>query len=219
MKLEVYTRLYLWLAAHRRLVLGTTLLVTVASVLISSRIDLEEDVLAILPRNDRIVDEYQYAIRKFRQIDRAYFDVGITNSDPEKLEQAADELYAGLATNHAYGRITYRIELQGQDKVIHFLTGALPNLFTEADAKALAPKLDPASIREYLTVMRRKLAGMEGMVLKDVVAADPIGMSGLTVAKVLPLQTGFNDAQLVNGRITTGDGRHILLLAEPKLPS
>ena len=116
-------------------------------------------------------------------------------------------------------RIMYRIEMQGQDKVVHFLTGALPNLFTKADAEALAPKLEPVSIREYLTVMRRKLAGMEGMVLKDVVAADPIGMSSLVVAKVLPLQTGFNDAQLVDGRITSGDGRHVLLMAEPKLPS
>jgi 1-acyl-sn-glycerol-3-phosphate acyltransferase len=219
MKLDLYTRLYLWMASHRLLVLGTTLLITVASLVISSRIDLEEDVLAILPQHDQIVSEYQYAIRKFRQIDRVYFDVGINTADSEELNQAADELYAGLATNPAYVRITYRIEMQGQDKVVHFLTGALPNLFTEADARALAPKLEPASIRDYLTVMRRKLAGMEGMVLKDVVAADPIGMSGLVVAKVLPLQTGFNDAQLVDGRITSSDGRHVLLMAEPKLPS
>lgn len=219
MKLDLYTRLYLWMASHRRLVLGMTLLITVASLVISSRIDLEEDVLAILPRHDQIVDNYQYAIRKFRQIDRVYFDVGISHADSDKLEQAADELYAGLATNKAYVRIVYRIEIQGQDKVVKFLTGALPNLFTEADAMALAPKLEPAAVREYLTVMRRKLAGVEGMVLKEVVAADPVSMSGLVVAKVLPLQTGFNDAQLADGRITSGDGCHVLLMAEPKVPS
>jgi uncharacterized protein len=219
MKLDFYTHLYLWMASHRRLVLGMTLLITVVSLVISSRIDLEEDVLAILPQHDQIVDNYQYAIRKFRQIDRVYFDVGISHADPDKLEQAADELYAGLATNKAYARIVYRIEIQGQDKVVKFLTGALPNLFTEADAPALAPKLEPAAVREYLTVMRRKLAGVEGMVLKEVVAADPISMSGLVVAKVLPLQTGFNDAQLADGRITSGDGCHVLLMAEPKVPS
>jgi len=139
--------------------------------------------------------------------------------DPEKLNQASDELYARLATNQAYVRITYRIEMQDQDKVVRFLTGALPNLFTEADAKALAPKLEAAAAHEYLTVMRRKLAGMEGMVLKNVVAADPIGTGSLVVAKVLPLQTGFNDTQLVEGRITSSDGRHVLLMAEPKSPS
>ncbi len=219
MKWDLYTRFHLWAASHRLLVLGVTLLVTIFSLVISSRIRLEEDVLGILPQHDKIVDEYQYAIRKFRQIDRVYFDVGIDHSDSDTLGRAADELYDGLTTNSTYASIMYRIEMQGQDKVVNFLTGALPNLFTDADAKALAPKLEPARVREYLTVMRQKLTGMEGMVLKDVVAADPIGMSSITVAKVLPLQTGFGDAQLVDGRITSGDGFHVLLMAEPKLPS
>jgi uncharacterized protein len=218
-KPDLYTRLYLWLAAHRRLILAVTLLVTVASLVISSRMDLEEDVLAILPQHDQIVDDYQYAIRKFRQVDRVYFDVGLNRDNSDELEKAADELYARLVTNSSYARIVYRIEIHGQDKSVHLLTGALPNLFTEADAKALEPKLEPAAVREYLTVMRRKLAGLEGMVLKDVVASDPVGLSGLVVAKVLPLQTGFGEAQLADGRITSADGHHVLLMAEPKLPS
>lgn len=219
MRLELYPRLFQWLAAHRRLVLGTTLLVIVAGLVISSRIDLEEDVLAILPRRDPIVDEYQYALRKFRQIDRVYFDVSVSTDNPDLLAQAADALHARLSTNTALARLTYRFEFHGQRKATDFLTGALPNLFTEADASALAAKLDPAAVREYLAVMRQKLAGVEGMVLKDVVAADPVGMSSLMVAKVLPLQTGFGDARLEDGRIMSSDGRHILLMAEPELPS
>ena len=219
MKTDLYTRLYLWLATHRRPVLATTLLVTVISIVISSRIDLDEDILAVLPQGDQIVDEYKYALRKFRQIDRVYFDIGINTADPDTLALAADEVYAGLKTNPAFTRIMYRFEMTGQQKVVGFLTGALPNLFTEADAQVLAPKLEPPAVREFLTVMRRKLGGMEGIVLKDVVAADPVGMSGLVLAKVLPLQTGFGDARIEEGRIVSGDGRHVLLMAEPKLPS
>ena len=219
MKLDLYTRFYLWLVAHRRWVLGVTLLIAAVSVVISLRIDLEEDILAMLPQRDRLVDEYRYALRKFRQIDRVYLDVGINADDPDKLAAAADEVFSALSTNTAYLRIMYRIEVGGQQKVIDYLTGALPNLFTATDAQALAPKLEPAAVREHLTDMRRKLAGPEGMVLKDVVAADPVDMSVLVVAKVLPLQTGFGDAQIVDGRITSGDGRHVLLMAEPKLPS
>src|SRR5580692_824289 len=141
MKFDLYTRVYLWLEAHRRLALAATLLITLVSLAISSRIDLDEDVLAILPQHDRIVDDYQYAIRKFRQVDRVYFDVGVNHADSGELAQAADELYAGLATNTSYARIMYRLEIRGQDKVVNFLTGALPNLFTEADARALEPKL------------------------------------------------------------------------------
>jgi predicted exporter len=109
--------------------------------------------------------------------------------------------------------------MDGQAKAIDYLTGALPKLFTQADAAALEDKLRPAEVRAFLTRMRRMLSGPEGMVLKSVVAADPIGSSALVLAKVLPLQTGFGDAQLVDGLITSGDGRHALILAEPRFAS
>ncbi len=219
MKPDLYTRLHLWLWSHRRVVLGITLLIAAVAVIISSRIDLEEDILATLPQHDKIVDEYRYTIRKFRQIDRVYIDVGINQSDPEKLAAAADEVFAQLSANTNYARILYRAEFGGQQKIVDFLTGALPNLFTGDDVKKLETKIQPGEVRDYLTVMRRKLAGAEGMVLKDVVAADPIGMSSLVAAKALPLQTGFAGAQITDGRITSGDGQHVLLLAEPKFPS
>jgi 1-acyl-sn-glycerol-3-phosphate acyltransferase len=219
MKLDLYTRLHLWLVAHRRPVLCVTLLIAAIAIIISTRVNLEEDILATLPQYDKIVDEYRYTIRKFRQIDRVYIDVGVNANDPDKLSAAADEVFAQLSANTNYARIVYRFEVTGQQKVIQFLTGALPNLFTEADARALAPKLETNSVRQYLTVMRQKLGGMEGLVLKDVVTADPIGMSALVVKKILPLQTGFGDEQIVDGRITSSDGKHILLMAEPKFSS
>ncbi|HEX5221222.1 MAG TPA: MMPL family transporter, partial [Verrucomicrobiae bacterium] len=219
MKPNLYTRLYLWLVARRWWVLAVVLLVTVASAFISSRIDLEEDILDMLPHNDARVDEYRYALRKFRQIDRIYIDIGVNADEPEKLAQAADELFAALSANTNYARLMYRIEVGGQGRVIDFLTGALPNLFSEGDALELEKKLQPAALREHLETMRRKLAGPEGMVLKDVVAADPVGASSLVVAKVLPLQTGFGGAQVVDGRITSADGRHVLMTAEPRFGS
>ena len=219
MKLDFYTRIYLWLAARRRLVLGVMLLIAVVGIFISSRIDLEEDILATLPQGDRLVDDYRYSLKKFRQIDRVYIDVGITNDDPDTLIRASDEVYAGLQGNPDYLRVTYRFAMSGQRKTIGLLGSALPNLFTEADAASLAARLEPAEVRQYLTVMRRKLAGPEGMVLKDVVANDPVGMSALVVQKALPLQTGFGDAQMVDGRIMSADGRHVLLMAEPKISS
>jgi 1-acyl-sn-glycerol-3-phosphate acyltransferase len=219
MKPDWYTRMHLWLVARRPWVIAFTVLFTVAGVAISSRIDLEEDILGLLPEGDAMADEYRYAVRKFGQIDRVYIDVGAPTADVDTLAQAADEVYARLTNNPAYSRIMYRLELSGQQKLIDFFTGALPNLFSEADEKALAPKLEPNAIREYLTAMRQKLAGPEGMVLKDVVAADPVGMTELVADKVLPLQTGFGDAKIEDGRITSSDGRHVLLLAEPKFSS
>jgi 1-acyl-sn-glycerol-3-phosphate acyltransferase len=219
MKSELYLRLYLWLVAHRRAVLLMAILIAVACVGVSSRFEMEEDILGILPQGDRIVDEYKYTLKKFHQIDRTYMDVGMTNADAETLGHAADEFYEHLATNTGLAHITYHIELGNQRQVIGLLTGALPNLFTEEDEKQLAEKIQTKSVREFLTVMRRKLAGPEGMILKDVVAADPIGMSALVLPKVLPLQTGLGGAHVEDGRLMSSNGCHILVVAEPKFPS
>ena len=75
------------------------------------------------------------------------------------------------------------------------------------------------AVRDYLTAMRQRMSGPEGMVLKDVVPADPIGMSALVLNKLLPLQTGFGDAHMEDGRILSADHRHVLLMAEPNFPS
>jgi uncharacterized protein len=219
MKADFYPRLYLWLVAHRRLVLLAAGIVALACIAISSHISFEEDILATLPQRDRIVDEYKYTIRKFHQIDRVFIDVGINRDDVATLGRAADEFYDRLATNAAFGHITYQIEFGSQRKITDFLTGALPNLFTETDAGLLGPKLETNAVRSYLTEKRRQLSGPEGMALKDVVAADPIGMSALVIAKVVPLQTGFGDAHVEDGRLTSSDGRHVLLMAEPKFGS
>jgi hypothetical protein len=44
-------------------------------------------------------------------------------------------------------------------------------------------------------------------------------MSSLVVAKALPLQAGLGGEQIVDGRITAADGRHVLMLVEPKFGS
>src|SRR5205807_9599503 len=107
--------------------------------------------MGMLPQHDQLVDDYRYALRKCRQIDRVFIDVGTTNDNPEVLGQAADAFYDRLSTNPVYGRITYRVEMEGMRKTLDLLTGSLPDLFTEEDAKALEAKLDAASIREYLS--------------------------------------------------------------------
>src|SRR5947207_2996345 len=118
MKPDLYTRMYLWLVAHRRTVLAGVALLMVAAAWMSLRIDLEEDVLDMLPRHDPQVDEYRYALRKFRQIDRAYLDVGIDRDASEVLAHAADEVFARLSTNQSLAHITYRIEGGGTGKAV-----------------------------------------------------------------------------------------------------
>src|SRR5438445_13800135 len=130
MKHDLYTRFYLWLSAHRPLAFSLTAAAVLICLWISSRINLEEDIMAMLPGHDKLVNDYRYTLRKFRQIDRVFIDIGSTNADPEVLGRAADDLYDRLSTTAAYARITYRVELSDMRKTLDLLTGSLSNLCT-----------------------------------------------------------------------------------------
>lgn len=214
-----FLRLHLWMEKHRRPVLAGVVLLMAVFAAVSSRLELEEDILAILPQGDRIVGDHQYSLRKFRQIDRIYIDVGVAVDDSATLAAAADDLHAALSTNRLYVRVMYRVDEADQQKLMGFVTGALPTLFTEADEAALRTKLEPEAVAAYLAAMRRKMAGPEGLALRDVLAADPVGISALMAAKLLPLQVGFRGVRVQDGRITSEDGRHVLMMAEPTFPS
>ena len=67
----LYARLYLWLVAHRRVVLAVVVLIMAACAVVSSRLDLEEDILAILPQRD----EAEVISGRFTDHDGAVDDV------------------------------------------------------------------------------------------------------------------------------------------------
>ena len=60
----------------------------------------------------------------------------INRDDADTLGTAADEFYEPRH-KRCFGRITYKIEFGSQRTIVDFLTGALPNLFTETDAHTL----------------------------------------------------------------------------------
>ena len=104
----------------------------------------------MLPRNDRQVDEYRYALGKFRQIDRVYLDIGINTDDPETLGRAADEVFARFSTNQNFERVTYQIESGKPMVVTHRVVGTElvdgeTRLVTRGDANE-AP--DVVAVRE-----------------------------------------------------------------------
>jgi hypothetical protein len=180
---------------------------------------LEEDILGILPQHDSIVDEYKYTIRKFHQIDRVYIDVGINQRRCRNARLAADEFYDRARQPTPRSRASLIASNSAASAKSQFSDRRIAESFHRGRCERSDKKLETHSIRAFLTTSRRKLAGPEGMVLKDVIAADPIGMSALVIAKVVPLQTGFGDAHVDDGRLTSSDGKHVLMMAEPKFPS
>ncbi len=212
------TRLVLSLGRHRPAALGGAAALFLLSLLLTSRIRLDPDVRMMLPQDDETIASYYETLSKFRPMDRMYVDVGTARPDPRALADAADALHDRLRALPGLRGITYAIDLEGARASFDLLAARIPGLFSEEDARALEARLEPEAIRERLAWFKRNLAGPQGLFLKEVVRRDPVGMTDLLVAKAAPLQAGFGGARVEDGRITSGDGQHVLLLVEAAFP-
>jgi len=166
-----YTRFYLWLADS-----STTVLILYpggrASVVMSSRMDLEEDILATLAA-DHIVMSIAMCCATVRPIDRVLDRCRIFNDVIWSWLPAADEGLRGRAGNplirdHVPPRVAGKRRWLGCSR-------GLAHLFTpEAMRGVLASK---KTSRRYQGISHRDAIQVrsEGMVLKDVGAGDPGG--------------------------------------------
>jgi 1-acyl-sn-glycerol-3-phosphate acyltransferase len=212
------TALYLFLHRHRAAALACALAAVALLAALSLRVRLDQDIRLMLPQGDPLVASFYDTLSKFRPMDRLYIDVSAPRPDPAALGDAADALGARLRALEGIRDVTAAIDLDSARAALERLSVAVPGLFSDEDAAALAGKLEPERIRERLAWFKRNLAGPQGAVLKDVVRRDPVGVTDLLLAKLVPLQAGFGGARIEDGRITSADGRHVLLVAEASFP-
>lgn len=208
-------RLHLFLARHRWLVLLGVGLFAATALLCSGRLKLNEDFTDMLPMSDPAIAEQVEALRQVRQADRLFVDVQTTELDPDRLLQAADRIYGGLREIPELSDFRYHVEPSEMQEVFEQLQARLPTLLGSNDLHELEARLEPAALEKRLAWMKQSMSQPQGMMLKDVVQADPVGLSDTVSGRLRSLQAGAGDAHLVAGRITNADRHHLLLSAVP----
>jgi 1-acyl-sn-glycerol-3-phosphate acyltransferase len=90
----------------------------------------------------------------------------------------------------------------------------LPLFLDEEDYTLLDSITNPRNIRETLYRNYRQLLSPSGILTKDILARDPLGLSFLSLRKLQHLQYDEN-YELYDNYIITKDHRHIILFLEP----
>lgn len=212
-------QLHLTLARHRWFVAATTLALVAMSAWAVSRLHLREDFTDMLPLSDPTVARQMEALRWVRQADRLYLDVSAPEPEDEVLAIAADRLYEALEKIPDLDDIRYRIDEAAAGDVLLRLQAETSDLVREGDEALLAERTQPAAIRQRLEWLKRSLSQPQGMALKPVLASDPIGIGDLASIRLRDLRGNTGSGRLIDGRLTSADGRHVLLSAAPAFPS
>ena len=213
---ELFVRLHLLLARHRWKVLLLVVLFAATALLCSRRLRLNEDFTDMLPMADPAIAGQVEALKHVRQADRLFVDVQTAEPDPERLADAADRMFAALREIPELSDFRYRVEATDMRDMFSQLQAQLPALLGSNDLREVANKLTPAALEQRLAWMKKAMSQPQGLMLKEVVQTDPVGLGDAVSARLRTLQAGVGDARIVADRITSADGRHVLISAVPE---
>jgi predicted exporter len=200
-------------ARHWRLCTFSVVALTLLGGLYVMHVPMREDVTVMLPDSDPTF------LASYRLLEAAPF----TRSVLIDLE-APDAEHLSLLTETA-GRLSERLgppliskvigglPLEAGTNLLDWLFAHLPQLFTEQDAAALAPRLAPEQIAETLQNERNALIGPEGMWLRQWLSKDPLEFRNQAFRKLGSVAV-LPEARLESGFLVDPTGKHILLVAQ-----
>lgn len=211
--MSLFSRLYTFFSGRRRLLFALTLALLAASAVAMTRIEMTEDIGAMLP------DDGSAAATDFALLQQAPFAsrivIVVEGTEPTALPAAADRLAAALPTP-LFSRVLTGPEAATRAELLPLLHRSLPSLCDAADRERLAV-LDAALVRERLEEGYRQLLSPAGWTMKGALRSDPLQGDRLALAKLKYLNL-VPEARLVDGHFASADGRSLLLVAETPIP-
>lgn len=215
-KQGLFLRIEKYARTHYRQVFLVTLLLVAISIFLGSKLTLDGDVLALLPKDNRPINTFRNALNDFGGLD--YLLVVLET----KQGQTADDLqeYADL--------IAVRLQkIRDIRYVEHRLdtSGPFFDFFRKNELLFLPPKKLPElearftddGIRARVRENADQLSGPSSFVVKKILQEDPFWISPLLLTEVLRSK-GALKVDLESGYYLSPDGSALLLIAKPVKP-
>ncbi|MCF6346973.1 MAG: MMPL family transporter [Flavobacteriaceae bacterium] len=205
---------------HKKKVLGFGLLLILFLLLgfIASKLQFEEDITKLIPSSEKsnitskVLEHVNFADKII-----VYLETGKENNE-DNLTQYASEFIDSLRTNCS----SYISEIQGEiedteiSETLDFIYQNIPLFLDETDYKTITNRIVKDSIKQLIEVNYRTLISPTGIIAKETILKDPLGLSFLGLKKLQQLK--IDDSFTIhNGFIITKDSKNLLLFIIPKL--
>lgn len=201
---------------HTRTVFLITVLLVALSILLGSRLTLDGDVLALLPRNNVAINSFRDALKDFGGLD--YLLVVLEAKDgqgAEDLQEFADLLAARLQEIPDIRYVEHRLDTSGpffeffrRNELLFLPPEKLPEL---------AAHFTDAAIRRRVQENAVQLSGPSSFVVKKILQEDPFWISPLLLREILRSK-GALKVDLESGYYLSPDGGALMMIAKPKRP-
>lgn len=195
------------------------LLVFGLSVLVL-KIRFEEDISKLIPINSENQD-FQKVLKTVNFTDKIIVTIHLNDtSKVDELTQYATEMVDSLQLNSSDYIKNIRGKVNDDDllRTMDFVYDNLPLFLNKEDYKTISGKLQKDSISANTESNYRTLISPSGLVSKDMILRDPLGLSFIALKKLRQLGVS-DDFILKDGFLVSKNEKNILLFITPKYSS
>ena len=185
-----------------------------------SKIRFEEDISKLIPVNSENQD-FQKVLKTVNFTDKIIVTIHQNDSAKvDELTQYATEFVDSLQTNSSKYIKNIRGKVNDEDllRTVDFVYKNLPLFLDKEDYKTISGKLQKDSISAITESNYRTLISPSGIVSKDMILRDPLGLSFIALKKLRQLGVS-DDFVLKDGFLVSKDEKNILLFITPKFSS
>ncbi len=219
--LNIFVQIYHYL--KKRIALFVIILVLIFSAIAYQlfNLDLEEDIQAIIPHDERI-DNLSMALNNSKFSDQivvnfSFKDTSLT--DPEKLKTAAGAFVDMVRRDTLLvKKIRFKVDNMNFRKVYGFFYQYLPFYLDRENYKEIEARLTNEEIAKQLKKNYKSLISPASIVTKRFLFKDPLSFTPVALKKLQDLQLDDNFT-IYKSCIFTSDRKNLLVFIEPQYKS
>ncbi len=212
--------IHIYNAFHKRKVLGVGLLLVLFLLLgfIASKLQFEEDITKLIPSSEKsnitskVLENVNFADKII-----IYLETDKENNEDNLTQYAAEFVDSLKASCSPYiSEIQGKIEDEEISETLDFIYQNLPLFLNETDYKTIDNLIEKDSIEQLTQSNYKTLISPTGIIAKETILKDPLGLSFLGLKKLQQLK--IDDSFTIhNGFLVTKNNKNLLLFIVPKL--
>lgn len=208
--------LYEWIKTHKRSGVLLLFVLPIGLGFLASHIEFEEDISKLIPVNKE-VEELQKVLKSVNFADKIIVNIQRQpKGSVEDLIEYATHFLDTLSSESSDYIKNIRGKVEDEDILnsIDFVYQNLPLFLEESDYKQISEKLPEDSIAAITRENYKTLISPSGIIVKETILKDPLGLSFIALKKLQQLSFG-EDFVIKDGFLLSKDEQNILLFISP----
>ncbi len=196
-----------------------TLVFYLVCMFMALKLDVDEQVTALLPDSDPEVVDFKNFITEVPAAEALYIQIDTDTPDPKLLEKAGDACFKAIKDAPFFDDILYQFSRQGVLELMDLVSQKKYRLLDTDDLIQVEQLTAAETIDSRVVDIKRELLSPSSAFSARNKPRDPLGLDYIILKKLSAFQSEMPGAQAGQSRIINKEGTSLLMVATPATPA